>query len=198
VTKPPSAQRRGPGSRADHGHPTRHDLLDAAIVVAERGGLGALSVTDVTAEAGLAKGTFYVHFPDRAAIVVAMHERFHDALFTRIGAATEALPAGAARASARLDAFLEGCRKQPGVRSMLLDARSDPTIRALMIQRNAEASELLRADLQTMSHIKHPADTSRLIVAATAEVATAELMAGRRLANLREALHDLLGGASAR
>ena len=31
----------------------------------------------VVAEAGLAKGTFYVHFADRDAFLDALHERFH-------------------------------------------------------------------------------------------------------------------------
>ena len=71
-------RRRGPGSRADERHPTRHELLEAADAIAERDGLAALSVAEITSEAGLGKGTFYIHFPDRAALLVQLHRRFGD------------------------------------------------------------------------------------------------------------------------
>ena len=43
-------------------HPTRDALLDAGTRVAERHGLAGLSVNRVVAEAGVAKGTFYVQY----------------------------------------------------------------------------------------------------------------------------------------
>ena len=44
------------------GQRTREALLDAGAVVAERDGLAGLSVSAVAEAAGVAKGTFYVHF----------------------------------------------------------------------------------------------------------------------------------------
>ena len=74
LTRPASPpRRRGPGSRADNDHPTRWELITAAIELAERDGMRALSVAQITAAAGHAKGTFYVHFADRAAFLVALH-----------------------------------------------------------------------------------------------------------------------------
>ena len=185
-------RRRGPGSRADDRHPTRRQLLDGAVTVADRVGLADLSVAGVTAAAGVAKGTFYVHFPDRTALVVAMHERFHDELFDRIAAATAQQPAGLPRLRARLMAFLDGCQDRPGVRSLLRDARAEPAVRAQVERRNEQAARSLATDLRAGAPTGHEAQTARLLVAATVEAAAAELQAGRRLTAVRRALVDLV------
>jgi len=51
---------------------TREALLDAGAVLAEEHGLAGASVEMVVSRAGVARGTFYVHFKDRAAFVDAM------------------------------------------------------------------------------------------------------------------------------
>jgi AcrR family transcriptional regulator len=183
-------QRRGPGSRADAHHPTRVELLDAAVRVAERDGVDALSVAAVTAEAGHSKGTFYVHFADRTAMLVELHRRFHDDLFELIERNTAGQAPGAPRADARITAFLDGCRAQPGVRSMLLDARAVPEIAEQARQRNAFAAASLADDLRAL--VPHPQATAVLIVSATVEVALRELVAGRRLPRLRSALRGFI------
>jgi AcrR family transcriptional regulator len=183
-------RRRGPGSRADASHPTRHELLDAAITVADRDGLDALSISEVTREAGLAKGTFYVHFADRGALLVELHRRFHDDLYAAIAADTGDLPAGPARMRARIVAFLDGCRRQRGVRAMLLQARSEPAILDEVQRRNDATAHLLAEDLRDI--VEFPLETARLVVAATAEVALHELNAGRTLPRLRAALDALV------
>lgn len=191
-------RRRGPGSRADERHPTRVQLLDGAVTVAERVGLGDLSVAAVTAEAGVAKGTFYVHFTDRTALLVALHRRFHDDLFARIQTSTAHQAPGVARLRARLVAFLDGCREMPGVRSLLRDARSEPAIATEVARRNAQARQVLAEDLRAAGPSGHEQQTARLLVAATVEAATAELDAGRRLPGLRRALLDLVSVAADR
>ncbi|MFM7061565.1 MAG: TetR/AcrR family transcriptional regulator [Actinomycetes bacterium] len=183
-------RRRGPGSRADAAHPTRHELLDAAIAVVDRDGIDALSINLVTRTAGLAKGTFYVHFADRTALLVELHRRFHDDLYATIAAATAALPPGPARARARVAAFLDGCRRQRGVRAMLLQARAEPAILDEVQRRNDQTAILLAEDLR--SAVEHPLETARLVVAATAETALHELTAGRALPRLRAALDALV------
>ena len=188
-------RRRGPGSRADASHPTRHDLLRAADEVADREGLGALSIDAVTRRAGLAKGTFYVHFADRDALLVELHRRFHDALFAAIAAQTEAMEPGPDRARARMAAFLDGCRRQPAVRAMLLQARNEPAVVAEVRRRNEQAARLLADDLRRgRPPAGHPPETARLLVAATADAALQELQAGRSLPRLRAALAALVPG----
>ena len=108
-------RRRGPGSRAGGDHPTRLELMDAAIDIADVEGLPGLSVETVTRTAGHAKGTFYVHFNDRTELLVVLHRRFHDELFDKILAMTHGMPRGPERARASLRGFLDGCLQQPGV-----------------------------------------------------------------------------------
>ena len=183
-------RRRGPGSRAGGDHPTRLELVNAAIDIVDVEGLSGLSVETVTRAAGHAKGTFYVHFSDRTELLVTLHRRFHDELFDRIRATTHDMPRGTERARTRMLAFLDGCRQQPGVRSMLLQARALPEIAELVRERNDEATLELAADLAGVT--PSPRDTARLLVAATAEAALQELEAHKRLPRLRAALLALV------
>lgn len=183
-------RRRGPGSRADQNHPTRLELLVAAVELAERDGLGAMSIADITAAAGHAKGTFYVHFPDRAALLVALHRWFHDRVFAEVIAQTSDDPAGAGRARRRLLAFLDACRTLPGVRALLLDARTEPAIAKEVESRNRQATQVLGADLAGST--AHPQETARLLVLAAADVAGRESTRGRRHPAARQALLDLV------
>ena len=50
------------GTRAAGALQTREALLDAGVALAEEHGLAGVSVNMVVARAGVAKGTFYVHF----------------------------------------------------------------------------------------------------------------------------------------
>lgn len=183
-------RRRGPGSRAGADHPTRGELLAAAERLAESESLAGLSVAHITSAAGHAKGTFYVHFPDRAAFLVALHQRFHDALFARIIAETSAEPPGPARARTRLLVFLDGCRELPGVRALLLEARVEPAVTAEVERRNAQAVAALSADL--VGCCDHPRETARLLVLAAADVAARESDRRRRIPSARQALLGLV------
>ena len=51
-------------------HPTRNALLEAGLKIAEAEGLAHMTVDQIVREAGVAKGTFYVHFSDRVAFLV--------------------------------------------------------------------------------------------------------------------------------
>lgn len=181
-----TTQRRGPGSRAGGNHPTRLELLDSAARIADRDGTTALTVEAITKDAGHAKGTFYIHFEDRADLLVELHRRFHDELFAQIERITDVEAHGPTRARSRMTAFLDGCRNQIGVRSMLFQARHEPVIAKLARQRNDEAARTLAADIKDATPT--PTETARLLVAATIEVAIQELTSGRRLPRLRTAL----------
>ena len=185
-----TTRRRGPGSRAGGNHPTRLELLDSAAHIADRDGTTALTVEAITRDAGHSKGTFYIHFEDRADLLVELHRRFHDELFAHIERTTDAGAHGPTRARSRMTAFLDGCRNQIGVRSMLFQARHEPVIAKLARQRNDEAARLLAADLRGVA--THPVETAHLLVAATAEVALRELRAGRTLPRLRASLTAII------
>lgn len=187
---PARARRRGPGSRADDHHPTRQELLDAAEALAERDGLNALSVARVTAAAGHAKGTFYIHFPDRAAFLVALHRRFHDALFSQVLNATATDTPGPERVRRRLLAFLDGCRALSGVRALLRDARAEAPVAAEVSRRNQQAAAVLAADLA--GSCSRPRETAYFLVLAAADLAARESERRRRLPAARHALLDLV------
>jgi TetR/AcrR family transcriptional regulator, transcriptional repressor for nem operon len=187
-----SVRRRGPGSRADLHHPTRHELLDSAMHIAERDGIAALTVSSVTTHASLAKGTFYIHFTDRTALVLEIHARFHDELFAAILLATDSVEPGRQRAADRLIAFLDGCRNQRGVRSLLVEAGGQPELRNEARRRNEQAARVIAADLRLAGPNPFALDSARLIVAATADTAARELDANRKLPRLRSALVALV------
>ena len=187
---PARARRRGPGSRADDHHPTRQELLDAAVALAERDGLNALAVARVTAAAGHAKGTFYIHFPDRAAFLVALHRRFHDTLFSQVLNATSTENPGPERVRRRLLAFLDGCRALPGVRALLRDARAEAPVAAEVSRRNQQAAAVLAADLA--GSCSRPRETAYFLVLAAADLAARESERRRRLPAARHALLDLV------
>lgn len=53
----------------------RTELLDAAAAIVAERGAGALTVEEVTARAGVAKGTFYLQFRTKDDLLVALRER---------------------------------------------------------------------------------------------------------------------------
>jgi TetR/AcrR family transcriptional regulator, transcriptional repressor for nem operon len=185
-------RRRGPGSRAGRHHPTRQEIVEAALILVDEGGLSAMSVEAVTRAAGHAKGTFYVHFDDRTELLVALHDRFHDEVFQSIRSATSGMSAGPDRARTRIVAFLDACIRQPGVRAMLRDARAVSEIAGLAQRRNAEAAAELVADLT--GSVPWPKETASLLVIAIGDAAVQELDAGRRLPRLRSALLAMVPG----
>jgi len=63
---------------------TRANLIETGLVLSEKLGLEGLSVNAVVAGAGVSKGTFFHHFPDRVSYLVALHRRFHDVLFDEV------------------------------------------------------------------------------------------------------------------
>lgn len=52
------------------GQRTRHKLVEAAEVVFGEKGFERASISDITRQAGVALGTFYVYFPDKQALLV--------------------------------------------------------------------------------------------------------------------------------
>ena len=182
-------RRRGPGSRAGENHPTRTEILNAAVQLAERDGLRSLSITDVTKAAGHAKGTFYVHFADRTALLVALHRWFHDTVFDCVISATAADEPGHERARRRLIAFLDACRELPGVRALLLDARTEPAIATEVDRRNQQATQLLAPDLAATAH---PREKARILVLAAADIAARESQQGRKIPAGRKALLEIV------
>jgi len=171
---------------------TREALLDAGAALAEEHGLAGASVNMVVARAGVAKGTFYVHFKDRAAFVDAMHARFHARVQAAVDQAVAGLPPGARRLSRASEAYLDVSLANRGVKALSLEARSDPAVQDSMAVRRERLTAAGVADLKAMGWDDAEA-AAQLLAAMTREISVLEFDAGRRLPAARRALKRFLG-----
>jgi TetR/AcrR family transcriptional regulator, transcriptional repressor for nem operon len=177
--------------RAQRAAGTREQLLDAALRLAERGGLGAMSVNLIVAEAGVAKGTFFHHFGDRSAFLLALHRAFHDRLFEEIMRLVGGTVPGRERLLAVANAYLDGCLRHPGVRALLLEMRAEPVVAAEIAARNERVSRLISPDFAALGWA-HPRDGAALWNGLVVEGALLEHAAGRRRPAIRNALAQFL------
>jgi AcrR family transcriptional regulator len=67
----------------------REELLDAAENLFLARGIAATSVDAIVAGAGVAKGTFYLHFASKEQLLAALRQRFIDDFCSDIGAAVD-------------------------------------------------------------------------------------------------------------
>jgi len=173
-------------------HRTSEALLDAGVAVAERYGLAGLSVNRVVAEAGLAKGTFYVHFKDREAFVDALHARFHARVAEAVAIATAEMPDGAEKLVRGAEAYLDVCLEDRAVKALAHEARSDPALTGSMSARHELAAAASIPSFRAMKWGDAPT-AAQLFAALTAEIALREMEAGRRLPGARRTLRRFLG-----
>jgi AcrR family transcriptional regulator len=105
------------------GERTRLGLLAAAARLLAKPGAepGELQVAQVTAEAGVALGTFYRYFPERPAILAALVAAFADFLGQRLAAARQGAPGSRQRVEAATLAYVQHFRANPGLMRCLLD-----------------------------------------------------------------------------
>lgn len=170
---------------------TKASLIAAGLRVFEKKGLQAMRIDDVVAEAGVAKGTFYLYFKDRAAFLLGIHRDFHDALKEKILAKSASTAPGRERLLAATLVYLDGCLEQAGVKAMLFEARSEPTLRAEVLRSNENFSKLVAEDFKAMGR-SNPAAAAALFVAMAAEAALHEMQAGKKLTSMRAALADFV------
>jgi AcrR family transcriptional regulator len=167
--------------------PGRNALLDAGQRLLSTADLARISVNAIVAEAGMAKGSFYQHWPSRAQYVRALHARFHDQLEDSIAAAMADLPPGAERLEAGMNVYLDGCLEEPATKALLVQSRTEAGLSDLVTARNDSAAALVVPDLLALGWAP-PEPIAALLVAAVAEIALVELEAGRRNNELRRAL----------
>ena len=183
-----------PARRANTVSPadTREALLGAGVTVADEYGLSGLSVNRVVAEAGVAKGTFYVHFVDRDAFIDVLHERFHAAAQEAVAAAIDGVPPGAEQLVRGADAYLDVCLSNRAVKALSLEARSDPSLMTSMAARHDRFAATAIPSFKAMGW-PDAAAASQLLAAMTNEIAIRELEAGRKLPAARRSLRRFLG-----
>jgi TetR/AcrR family transcriptional regulator, transcriptional repressor for nem operon len=173
------------------GRRTREALLEAGVAVAERSGLAGLSVAAVTAEAGVAKGTFYVYFGDREAFIDALHQRFYAQVNEAVAEAVAGLRPGAELLAAAVDAYLDVCLANRGVKALVLETRAQSELTTTMEEREGRFAALAAPSLEAMG-MASPTVSARLLVAMTSEAALIEMEAGRRVRPARDTLTAFL------
>ncbi|HWS94577.1 MAG TPA: TetR/AcrR family transcriptional regulator [Mycobacterium sp.] len=173
--------------------PGRNALLDAGQRLLGTSDLARISVNAIVAEAGMAKGSFYQHWPSRAEYVRALHARFHDELEESIAAAMADLPPGRNRLAAGMNTYLDGCLAQPATKALLVQSRTEAGLSDLVAARNESAAALVLPDLVALGW-SPPEPIAALLVAAVAEIALLELAAGKRDNQLRNGLLRLATG----
>ncbi|HWF32970.1 MAG TPA: helix-turn-helix domain-containing protein [Solirubrobacteraceae bacterium] len=171
---------------------TRELLLDAGVAVAEREGLAGLSVNHVVAEAGVAKGTFYIHFADREAFVDALHEAFHARVQEAVDYATRGGTPGETQLWLGVETYLDVCLDERALKALSLEARADAALTKSMAARHDRFAASAIPSFRAMGW-RDARAAAQLLAAMTAEVAIRELEAGRRLPASRRALKRFLG-----
>ena len=172
-------------------HPTHSALLEAGLKLAEREGLSSMTIDQIVREAGVAKGTFYNHFPDRVAFLVELHLQFHEHLKQLILTDIEGMPLGAERLRRAALSYLDGCLAIKAIKALLLEARSEPAIAAEVQRRNAQFTQLAQDDFEAMGWA-HARASARLYVVMCSEAAIMELENGRADEAVRAALFQYI------
>ncbi|RZU51738.1 TetR family transcriptional regulator [Krasilnikovia cinnamomea] len=168
----------------------RAALLAAGLRLAGRG-LQGWSINAITAEAGVAKGTFYVHFAGRAEYLLALHHLFHERVLGGMGDAVGDQPPGRAALLAGALAYLDGCLNERAVKALLLEARIEPVIQAEIGARNEMVAVLTEPHFAAMGW-REPRTCARLFIALVAEAALLELPGGVPDPAVRRAVAEFL------
>ncbi|MFJ4620828.1 TetR/AcrR family transcriptional regulator [Streptomyces sp. NPDC088812] len=136
-------------SRAESTAATRRALLDAAADLLDRGGLEAVTLRAVGAEAGVTRGAPYRHFPDKESLLVAIGTRAWDRLGDLMQAlrADPGLPA-AEKLRGGVLALIDIGRAQPHLYKLMFSNPSgDPTALARAAERSQTEFLAIVADL---------------------------------------------------
>jgi AcrR family transcriptional regulator len=90
---------------------TRREIYDAAMSLFAKSGFGVVTITDICEAADVARGTFFLHFPNKAALLYEFNQRvaedFRATLTAPRGSAREELHALVERMSIELEAQAE-------------------------------------------------------------------------------------------
>lgn len=170
---------------------TRDRLLEAGLTVAMRDGLSQMSVDSVTTEAGVAKGTYYVHFPSRDAFLVALYEQWHGTMITAVLTVIEGLPHGGDRLRRGVEVYLDAVLDHREVRALLVSARADPAVKAVAQLGMAMVIKSAEPDFEALGHA-YPSLVARLCLAAVAEAAMIEAESGHAVPEVRYSLASVI------
>jgi TetR/AcrR family transcriptional repressor of nem operon len=169
------------------GRRTREELLLAGREIAEERGLAGISVNAIVARAGVAKGTFYVHFSGRDAFVDAMHQAFYARISAAVADAVDGLRPGRERLVAAMLCYLDVCLRERAIKALILETRTEGSLTTTISDRETMFARLAEPSVRAMGW-PDARVAARLLVAMTFEVALVELEAGRKSRAARRSL----------
>lgn len=124
----------------------RAEFIEIAIRLFSARPYGKVSMDEIAAEAGLAKGLLYYYFGDKQGLYVAGLQRLAQEMHEQIAAAAAASSSAAPveRLMAALDAHLAFIEQYPeGYRELLSGAMADPEVRAIMEDQRSALQEMV-------------------------------------------------------
>src|SRR6266702_1363228 len=130
VARPPAAQepthpktgegrRKSTVTRTKPAEQRRAELLAAAQALFLAKGIAATSLDDITQRAGVSKGLFYLYFPSKEDLVLALQEQFSHEFAERIRAAADIRADWTARLDACVKAAFDCYREQHDLHKVL-------------------------------------------------------------------------------
>lgn len=167
VKRVPVKKRKKPQSRDESMMETRAALIDAALDLFAKDGLDA-SLDAICEHAGFTRGAFYVHFPDRDALLVAVMEKVGAQFLARMfatpdegeglaGAAARFMTAVTAgdyplmapgRAQIQFHQLLDACARSPKVRAQYRALVEASVVHVAGLTTADQSAGAIRADLE--------------------------------------------------
>jgi AcrR family transcriptional regulator len=158
---------------------TRQQLLDATLRVLARAGTGGLSIQEITAEAGLANGTFYNYFRTRDELLEAAVVPLIQRLVQRVAGFTGPIDDPALRLAI-------------GVRAFISQAVADPTWAAALLRIWGSKTSLPRiAGTRVLTDLRAAQKKRRLRI--PDEAAALDLIQGTTIASIRSVIEGSAG-----
>jgi AcrR family transcriptional regulator len=158
---------------------TKTLLLDAAVRLFARQGVGATAINEIAAEAGVANGTFYNYFRTREDVVEAVTLRLAERLQDEISTASAGVTDGAERMAI-------------GTRRFVLQAVRDPVWAAALVRVSTSTGGALARTVRPVLHdLRLGRRQGRF--AYRDETAALDLITGTVLAGIRTVLEGRAG-----
>ncbi|MGF1456359.1 MAG: TetR/AcrR family transcriptional regulator [Alphaproteobacteria bacterium] len=117
----PDARHDEPKTR--RGRVTRTRLLDAAAIEFGQCGFRDASINAITSRAGVAMGTFYVHFPSKEAVFRAVVEHMGRVTRAYIAERVDDAPDRLTAEEQGIQAYLDFVRAHPGIYRIVMEAQ---------------------------------------------------------------------------
>jgi AcrR family transcriptional regulator len=138
------SQAEGPDRRQRRGAETRERLFRAALRLFAEKGFAETTVEDITNAADVGKGTFFNYFPSKEHILIA----FSDMQLSKLQATVDQMRARPEPMRSFFRAMTLRMTEEPSrapdvVRALLQANLSSSSVRSVMLERSAQAEELL-------------------------------------------------------